>query len=546
MKVWQKTLIRVVLFFSIFLLLLGLLSQFFQPVWLKWNNYHTINGFYEQPEDTVEVLFLGASTMVCGVTPMELYDEYGMCAYNLATEQQPMLATYYWAEEAYRLHGDSLKTIVLDPSQLFSAPLDSFYHKALDGMHLSKAKVQALYDYADGDIEKTLSYLFPLSNYHDRWSSLEDTDFEKHTYAHDNGTRGYEFLTELHIDRYDMDKALSTTPILNTGTPEVKTIEESALYLDKLVNFCKEKGIELVMVKTPAKTWNLTKHNHTVKIAEEYGLTFLDYNVNPLYDEIGYLHAFDSIEGVHMNYYGATKFTKAIGRYLAENTTFTDVRKDERYVFMKEQSDLYNNRVMQTVNLRTYTNVADYISYAATGDNTIIITVKEEAANGLTDQERAIFTKLGLTALADLDVNDSYIGIIENGKVLCDEKRDSTDDNKNSLAYRYTMADGQHLTAVSGGAKHGKVSSCIIDDVEYAVNTKGLNIVVYNNVSKLVVDTVAFNTNDSADRATLYGLDTSAVLTEENAASKYAPDSIEGKVLAYQSKVKENLKNSQN
>lgn len=33
-----------------------------------------MHGFYEQPKNTIEVLFLGASTIISGVTPIEVHE----------------------------------------------------------------------------------------------------------------------------------------------------------------------------------------------------------------------------------------------------------------------------------------------------------------------------------------------------------------------------------------------------------------------------------------------------------------------------------------
>ena len=100
----RRQTIKVTVFILIGALLVTAASYFFQPAWKDWNNYDTMHGFYEEPENTIETIFLGASIVVNGITPMELYENYGICAYNLATEQQPMLASYYWLEEAERLH----------------------------------------------------------------------------------------------------------------------------------------------------------------------------------------------------------------------------------------------------------------------------------------------------------------------------------------------------------------------------------------------------------------------------------------------------------
>lgn len=80
---------------------------------------------------------------VNGIIPIELYREYGICAYNLGTEQQPLMTSYYWLLETERLHKETLDTVVLDASMLRRTPIDEVYQKSLDGMKLSKVKLQA-------------------------------------------------------------------------------------------------------------------------------------------------------------------------------------------------------------------------------------------------------------------------------------------------------------------------------------------------------------------------------------------------------------------
>ena len=108
----KQQILKMTTFIIIGALLISGISYFSQPAWKDWNNYDTVHGFYEEPENTIETVFLGASIVINGITPTELYEDYGICAYNLATEQQPVLASYYWLEEAERLHGDTLKTVV--------------------------------------------------------------------------------------------------------------------------------------------------------------------------------------------------------------------------------------------------------------------------------------------------------------------------------------------------------------------------------------------------------------------------------------------------
>lgn len=537
MKNKQKILIRIGLFTLIFAMLFCFLNTFFQPVWTSWNNYYTMHGFYEQPKNTIEVLFLGASTIISGVTPIELYKDHGICAYNMASEQQPMLASRYWAEETYRLHSDTLKTIFIDPSQLYGIPTDAFYHKALDAMKFSTVKYRAIKDYTNDEPDKTFSYLFPLTTYHDRWSSLTKRDFTKHNLEADNGTRGFCSLMTSLTDSITIDNVdiINTDPDKTAG--DAALIDESAEHFEKLVAFCKQKGIKLVLIKTPASSWNSSKHNMTKQLADQYGIDFLDYNYSPLYEEIGYIHAFDSTDGTHMNYYGAAKFTKSIGEYIVENCDFTDVRNNKDYEFIKDQVKKYDVKVSQRADLNAKDKITEYLKAAAAEDNTVFITVNDEASASITNAERSVFSQLGLEKLASIKFRDSYIGIIQKGKVIYESLKPAADTDTAPLTYKGNLENGTKFSLVSGSFNHGQTSSCKIGKSERAENTRGLNIVIYSNSLESVLDSACFDTYESCTRKNNYGLKHAEILKEENAFENYDISTVEGQILRYQKKV---------
>ena len=71
--------------------------------------------YYRYPKNTFDVTFLGASLVLYGIYPMELYRDYGIAAYNLSTGNQSLEASYYLAKESIEKDHPSL--IVLDCSR---------------------------------------------------------------------------------------------------------------------------------------------------------------------------------------------------------------------------------------------------------------------------------------------------------------------------------------------------------------------------------------------------------------------------------------------
>ncbi len=536
MKNKHKILIRLSVFMMVFVLLFVMVNAFFQPIWLDWNNYYTTQGFYKQPKNTIETIILGPSTLITGLTPMEMYQEYGICAYNLATEQQSMLASYYWLKEADRLHGDTLKTVILEASALRSFTNDTLSHKSLDTMRLSANKFQAVYEYCEKDIGNTLSYLFPVVAYHNRWSSLEAIDFNKYSVDPNSGTRGFGFETETYSGRVSYKNVIVKDIVFDEDANYVKLRDDSLEYAQRIIDFCNEKGLKLILVKTPTNNWNDSLHKTVSKFADDRELTFLDFNYSPLYEELGYIHAFDSKDSNHMNYYGATKFTKWMSKYLIDECGASDVRGNDKYSFMEDELYEYNNRVKLSAELKSVNNLAQYLELASQGDNTVFITVMDEAANNFNAEQRNDIRRLGLYQLYNLEYRSSYIGVIQNGEVLYEEIKYTEGEDETPLKYSGKTPDGKIYNLTSGGYKHGKISSCVIDGAEHSKNTRGINIVVYNNVAEDVIDTVVFDTFSSCYRDT-YDINEASLSIYEVMYGTFDPTSYEGRMQEYHNKV---------
>ena len=55
-----------------------------------------INGFFNEPAESMDVICYGSSRMYCTVDPLVLHAQTGLRSYVLATQQQPLAATYYY------------------------------------------------------------------------------------------------------------------------------------------------------------------------------------------------------------------------------------------------------------------------------------------------------------------------------------------------------------------------------------------------------------------------------------------------------------------
>lgn len=492
------------MFFVILVLLLESASRL---VSLSYENIDELTiGFYDQPDDTLEVVFLGASTIRHGVIPTQLYEEYGICSYDLVSSAQPMYASYYWLREAYRFHSDSLKCVVLDVASMQHDRSEQKYIVALQRMRLSKNKYHAAKDITD-TLEDFIYYMSPLYAYHDRWKELTDVDFRKineKSYAEslNTGLRGY---GSLYTQLITQDYNYTDVPVLSyfeESEEKEEFGEEQVLYFQNIVNFCNENELQLILLRTPTheEDWSDAQHNAVQELADESGLEFIDFNYSPYAEEIDYDAALDKSDSKHLNQTGAEKLTAWVGQYLVENGELTDTRGQEEYSFMEEELEQYQRELLPGELLE----IVDPAEYMETvnemEDYTIFISVDEDGAFSLTQEQKDRFLALGLDELSSLEYRGSYLAVLENGEVKV-EMSSLAEESEDPLQYSGYTKDGNAFTLKSGGFFSGNISSCVIGGTEYSLNSRGINIVVYDNRLGKEVDSAVFDTYASSVRS---------------------------------------------
>ncbi len=506
-----KRIIKAAIFLLVLAVILVVCNFILQPVWMWSSQYDRINGFYEEPEDTIETVFLGSSQVEYGISPMELYEQNGICAYNLATASQPVLASYYWLEEAYRLHSKTLNTVVLEVEMLKKDNASSWYHMAIDPMKFSSVKLSAVKAYSS-DFPDFLQNLIPLFSYHERWKDLTDEDFKKSSYEPLMCIRGQYVNTTRWINRVD-DFTEIDMPLFVADEAAKKNLKEEAVnYLDKMVSFCEQHDLNLVLIKAPTD-WTSGDHNAVQYLADAYGVPFLDFNFEPYYSDIDFNYATDFIYPIsdgnmHLNYGGSVKLSSYLGKYLAENCGDKDIRGEEKYAFMEDELADFKQFVTGRQSFLSAEDPCDYIAGAiAQGKYTIFISAKEEAAAALSDEQRAYFASIGLKKLSGLTDGASYLAVISDGKVVAEESEaDPGEENARNtpLTYAGTMSNGMEYSLASGGRNLGDTSSIVIGAAEFSENKRGLNITLYDNKHQQSIDTANFDTDISPERTDLY------------------------------------------
>lgn len=122
----------------------------------------------------------------------------------------------------------------------------------------------------------------------------------------------------------------------------------------------------------------------------------------------------------------------------------------------------------------------------------VYLVVKDEAANHFSMYVRNQLAELGFQELFQLQIRDSYIGVVHGGNVVYEQRN-----HDKHLEYQ-----DENVKLMSGGYESDWVGASVqIGGKEWATNKRGLNIVVCDRVNGTVLESLAFDTCASPIKA---------------------------------------------
>lgn len=452
----------------------------------------SMKEFYDLDKNSAQVLVLGSSHTTLGFSPIECYKQTGITSFNLSTAKQPMEVSYYLLEEA--LKSQSPEVVIYDVAGLFYKRSEiniAKFRYSMDSMPLSWTKVKMASAYAEyhDDIKPFAmgEALCPIYYYHDRWDELDEEEFDVNapvTQLKGQVIRTY--ITEIDFDMEAFDKKLAKK--IEKDPNSAPVIRKSCMaYLEKIKKLCDENNVKLLLTTTPTNRWNSTKKELSQQVADKLGVDFLDLN-QP--DGVILNYSTDMADGNHVNASGAKKTTKYYTDYLVKQYGLKGSTNKQFDESVKYYDAYYDNMLKYDME----TDFNQYLSLLNENekDLTIFISGKGDVTAGLNSKDLEQLQQLGCkTVLGSEHQENSYLAVISGGKLVYENV------NKDAIAYQYTLQNGTIANLSSNGDSAEAAAAINIDNKNYAINSAGLNIVVYDNQSGCVVDSVAFNTHDS-------------------------------------------------
>lgn len=509
---------KVLCFFVIGIIIFITLQKIFIPKRFPYNiSYDAgrLKYLYNEEDNTIDVLIYGTSHSGRGILPMEIYEKYRIKSYNMSTSAQPIEVTYFSLKEA--LKTQTPKVVILDVSSLFynsQAYAEYQWKYVMDEMRNGDNKIHFISEYLNKRInmkDTRMSLLFPLIEYHTRWKELSSLDFNFGYNNHYYGKGGLVLSTSQEAISIEDMNIIANELLQNTNrivyqyaNGELNEIqEESVLYnvdipisniewFQKIKELCDANNSQLLAIKIPtvgapqwhSSAWSMERCNKIRSLCDEHNITYYDL----LYDiDLGIDYKKDSQDGgIHLNLYGAQKASANLGKYLIDHYDLSQEHNDQW------DRDLQSyQKVRKVALLELEQDFVTYINMLANEykDNTIFITASDEMSLGLNEIDVNALRTLGLQMDYSIALQHSYIAVIEDGKVKYEAL------SNRPLNYSgFCENSGKRYELYSSGWWTGSSASIKLDGSEYAVNCRGLNIVVYDDKRGLVLDSVGFDT----------------------------------------------------
>lgn len=304
----------------VFLLLLGVLSGAAGYILTDRSAYGRQKAFYELPRDSLDVLFVGSSRIMCGVYPLQLWQEQGIPSFDCAGSAQVLAQSYFQLKDALNYQSPSL--VVLDVSTVANGNVytgeESFVHTQLDHMRSPLVRLEAICTLTEP--KDWAEYLFPIIKYHGRWSEFDPGELRVETDI-GRGARVYVGQTTAEV---------ITEPALIPA--EVKEeIEPIPLeFLHRIARLCRERGAELLFLVLPVvrDAQAQALYNAVADVAEQCGADYLNLMHLP---GLGFDYRTELFDTAHCNSKGAERVTVYLGTYIRENYDLPDRRGESAY-----------------------------------------------------------------------------------------------------------------------------------------------------------------------------------------------------------------------
>ena len=411
-------------------------------------------------ENDIDIIFIGTSKPWAALSPMYIWDKYGIVSYNRSSEGQSYKVSYFLMKDAVENH--NTKVIVFDISFLLQKANRSIYFVSdVPVMLPIKERFNAYKSvYGNGFSYDKMNI---ADKFHTRWKELSYKDFTYERYL-----KG--FFPYTSFFRYQGP--------FNFKNEKVKLYDETIDYAKRMQEYADSKGVKLIFISIPDVRAHRGYTEAFEELATQNGWTYFNYY--SLSNNIGFNYKTDLLDAYHTNYYGGKKIIDHLIPYIIKNFNIPNKKDDPQYISWNQDYLKYarvvNMQEVKRIKLFTeWQNKAVYDNYtvliSSNGDNVL---------NRLPQDMKDKFKTLGLNKFETNKNNQKYVAIIDNGKVFFEEISDK------KVEYKGRMNNKVNLLVSS----ENKQATINVSGKPRSKNKYGINFVIYDKVNREIVDSI--------------------------------------------------------
>lgn len=333
----MKKIIGIIAFILIFCFLFLLVRKVF---WLEQN---PITEFYKEPKNSLDIVYVGASNAYNHFNTMLAFNKYGFTTGMMSYNSQPFPATEYLLKEAKKYQNPVLYIIDISQSaNNYSEITEAAIRRVTDSMKNSDNRIDAinkLLSYTNVSKEDYINYYYSFFTYHDSWKSPRNIKYN--IFGNKDIFKGYRF-TKRNTNKYAMDNYYWSDKILPLD-------EANILVFESLFKYIKENNLNVLFVvsKRFYEEQIQYKLNDAISRIEKNGFDIINFNT---LEDFNIDFENDYYNELHMNVYGATKFTLYFAKYLSEHYNLLDHREDKNYETWNKEYIKFQKRFNELTN----------------------------------------------------------------------------------------------------------------------------------------------------------------------------------------------------
>lgn len=291
------------------------------------------DGFYEQPENSIDMVFIGSSHSYCTFDPENFDSVLGTNSWQLGTPLQHYDTSYFVLKEVLKTQKPKIVVLELYWDMLddkFEMKQANSFFEVLNDDNVKKEYIKEIFP-----INEKVKYSILPIRYQQDYFAYEADEIGKNIEsrygvskpkAETNGTEYYLAKGYTYCDTVIPDSKLDeTNQFKGFDGSDWEPDDTQLKYINKIAELCKENDIELVLVTAPIANVSMdyitdynSVHDKMAEIAGNIDAKYIDFNI--INSEEGLLKLENFRDDAHLNDSGVKIVDKYFVDWLVNNT----------------------------------------------------------------------------------------------------------------------------------------------------------------------------------------------------------------------------------